>query len=46
MGKMVCVELKDDRKIYGQLVCTDKQKNLVINDAITEVPAEYNSPIN
>lgn len=43
---MVCIELKDDRKIYGQLICVDKQRNIVINDSITEVDAKYNTPVN
>ncbi|KAL4504012.1 hypothetical protein ABPG72_022642 [Tetrahymena utriculariae] len=46
IGKMVCIELNDDRKIYGQLICVDKQRNMVINDSITEVDIKYNTPIN
>lgn len=37
MGKIVKVELKDGRKIYGKLHCFDKQLNLVIVDSVEEI---------
>jgi len=46
LGKYVRVVLSDDRKIYGNLHCVDKFKNMVIVDAIQEINDKYVAPIN
>ena len=46
LGKYVRVVLSDDRKIYGNLHCVDKFKNMVILDAIQEINDKYVAPIN
>lgn len=46
LGKYVRVVLSDDRKIYGNLHCIDKFKNMVIIDAIQEIEDKYVAPIN
>ncbi len=46
LGKPVRVELSDGRKIYGNLQCIDKNKNMVLIDALEEVASEYVAPIN
>ena len=46
LGKYVRVILSDDRKIYGNLHCVDKCKNMVIVDAVQEIDDKYVAPIN
>ena len=46
LGKYVRVILSDDRKIYGNLHCVDKFKNMVIVDAVQEIDDKYVAPIN
>lgn len=46
LGKYIRVVLDDDRKIYGNLHCVDKYKNMVIVDAIQEISEKYVAPIN
>lgn len=46
LGKPVRVELSDGRRVYGNLHCVDKNKNMVLIDALEEVAPEYIAPIN
>ena len=46
LGKQVVVELNDRRKFYGELECIDNEKNLLLKDALEEIPVEYVSPLN
>ena len=46
IGKYVRVVLTDERRIYGNLHCIDKHKNMVIIDAIQEINEKYVAPIN
>lgn len=46
LGKPVRVELSDGRRVYGNLHCVDKKKNMVLIDALEEVAPEYIAPIN
>ena len=45
LGSCVKVELDDQRIIYGILHCVDAKKNLVLMDAIKQVPSQYIAPI-
>jgi len=46
LNKPVCVTLADQRKVLGKISCIDQQKNLVMIDAIEEIPEQYVAPIN
>jgi len=46
LNKPVLVTLADQRKIFGKLTCVDKHKNLVVTDAVEEIPDEYIAKIN
>lgn len=46
LGKYVRIVLSDDRKIYGNLHCIDKDKNMVLVDAAQEINDKYVAPIN
>ena len=46
LGKYVRIVLNDDRRIYGNLHCIDKNKNMVIIDALQEIDEKYVAPIN
>lgn len=46
LGKYVRVQLTDDRNIYGNLHCIDKEKNMVLVDAIQEINEKYVAPLN
>lgn len=46
LGKYVRVILSDDRKIYGNLHCVDKFKNMVLVDSVQEIDDKYVAPIN
>lgn len=44
-GKIVKVTLNDERILFGQLHCVDSSKNLVMLDAVEQIPSQYNAPI-
>lgn len=44
-GKIVKVTLEDNRILYGNLHCVDSRKNLVLMDAIEQIPSPYIAPI-
>lgn len=46
LNRPVCVTLADERKIYGKINCIDQQKNIVIFDAVEEIPEKYVAKIN
>ena len=46
LGKFVRIEIIDRRVFYGLLECVDNEKNMIIKDAIEEIPMDYVSPLN
>lgn len=46
LGKNVVIELKDNRKFYGEIECIDTEKNILLKDALEEIPYEHVSPLN
>lgn len=46
LNKAACITLADGRKVLGKITCIDQQKNLVIIDAVEEVPDQYIAKIN
>ena len=46
LGKQVRVDLNDNRIFYGELECIDNERNLLLKDALEEIPIEYVSPLN
>ena len=46
LGKYVKILVTDGRIFYGELECIDNQKNIVLKDALEEIPLKYVSPIN
>lgn len=46
INKSVKITLDDNRVVYGTLHCIDKQRNMVLIDAIQELDQKYVAPIN
>lgn len=46
LGHMVRVDILDGRIFYGEVECIDNQRNLILKDAIEEIPDQYLSSLN
>lgn len=46
IGKWLRVVTKNERIFEGKLMCVDYKANLILHEAVAEVPPTHNCPLN
>jgi small nuclear ribonucleoprotein (snRNP)-like protein len=46
IGRQARVETKNRRRFEGKIMCIDYKGNLILHEAIAEIPPEQNCPLN
>lgn len=46
IGKKARVETKNSRRFEGKVMCIDYKGNLILHEAVAEIPPQQNCPLN